>query len=203
MNENYDGVIIHLWDEFQQFFQLSRDEMDKAAIHPYFKEIVTTFNRQLFVITGSGMATAWNAYSKIPTNGYTIYEGTIPIYIPDTMSKSLLKKTAEIMETIYPEYFQINGFSIEDIRVHMPFTNVALFVYAVRRMNAHFPKIPIPQLIEEEIDKKYLSEFMIDVLPVFEKEPIEIRKIVHQLVQGILVSLPPGWLGAFFGPFVI
>jgi len=193
---NYNGKVFYLIDEVQRMFQLPKEELDASSMFAYFKELVGNYQRQYFVVTGSGMATAWNAFFKAPANGHRLANTIFQIDIPEKCDD------LKILEWCV-ENTSDKDFGIPNLTNY--FANPAQFVFMWLKINAAKKRPTNEQelndLLQTEVDTKYLQEFVDDTIPLLSHSLADDRKYLCELVLGITQMQPYGY-SDYLKPFI-
>jgi len=192
ISKQYAGTVFYLFDEIQRWFQLPFDELEKAVVFAFFKDMVGNYERQYFVVTGSGMATAWNAFLKAPPNGHRLANTIISLDIPELCNESTLKWCAT---------------KLSNSDHLLPFVkNPAQLIFIHIKLSTTV-KVPsnddeLDKFIQNEIDEKYIEEFVQDMLPLLEKIDKAQRVYMRQLALGIATDTPKGIWSHYLNNFV-
>lgn len=126
-----------------------------AVVFAVFKDMVGNSERQYFVVTGSGMATAWSAFLNAPPHGHALASTIFSINIPELCHKPTLEWCAP----------QLNAEKL------LPFvTNPAQLIFFYLQYSSAQVTLSsdddLNRFIDEEIDRKYVQEFVQDLLPL-------------------------------------
>jgi hypothetical protein len=205
ISENFTAKKIFgffIWDEIQRWFQ--GPATDLGEMHSFFKAVVSSDNRnrsnQFFVVTGSGMITACNAYSRIKPNGHTILESSHRIHILPNSDDAVVDLLLKQVKTTYPDFEKDRNFSFGDLLSKVGSKSPATICY-VLALSVRNPEQSLDQLCMT-YEKKLYDEFMSDLAPMLDQLTKGQCKLLRDLANGIAIKKVEGWHAPFFDGFV-
>lgn len=187
ISKKYDGYVFYLFDEIQRWFLLTKEEIRRSEAFAFFKILVGDYDKQYFIVTGSGMATAWNGFLKAPPHGHRLANTITSIDIPEICD-------SQIMEWCVRKLNMTDFIHYVKNPAQLVFLKIKLFSIKITSS--------IDDFIRKEVDVKYIEEFILDMIPLLQEVDETNRKYMRALALGIATEPPKGIFRHYLNNFV-